>query len=231
MVALNSDRDPFYYSMYVGVPVILLAGVAMLSGRSGSRFWTIVIIACVVAALGQYTPVYPALQLLIPPLRTFRFPVKYLSLAALGIAVLATMAVQWLLDGTAPRRAVVTVQIVAGTGALFTYVALAWMLLAPALPTRAFFRLALWAHVPAPIQGAEFLLIRARPLLTSLLLKTIAGAFLLGIAASRRPERRLALMVLCTFTVVDLLASNSSVNPTVDASLLAEPAWLQPGSA
>ncbi len=226
MVALNSDRDPFYYSMYVGVPVVLLAGVAMLSGRSGSRFWTIVIIACVVAALGQYTPVYPALQLLIPPLRTFRFPVKYLSLAALGIAVLATMAVQWLIDGTAPRRAVVTVQIVAGAGALFTYVALAWMLLAPALPARAFFRLALWAHVPAPIQGAEFLLIRARPLLTSLLLKTIAGAFLLGIAASRRPERRLALMVLCTFTVVDLLASNSSVNPTVDASLLAEPAWL-----
>lgn len=226
MVALNSDRDPFYYSMYVGVPVILLAGVALVSGRPGTRFWTLVIAACVVAALGQYTPVYPALQLLVPPLRTFRFPVKYLSLAALGIVVLATMALQWLLDGSAPRRAVVTVLIVTGVAALCTYVGLAWVLFAPALPARAFYHLALWAHVPAPIQGAEFLLIRARPLLTSLLLKMIAGAFLLGVAASRRRERRLALTVLCAFVVVDLLASNASVNPTFDAALLGEPAWL-----
>ena len=26
MIALNSQRDPFYYTMYVGVPVVLLAG-------------------------------------------------------------------------------------------------------------------------------------------------------------------------------------------------------------
>ena len=226
MVALNSDRDPFYYTMYVGVPVVLLAGVAVASGRPRTRFWALVMAGCLIAALGQYTPVYPALQALVPPLRTFRFPVKYLSLAALGLSVLATMTVQWLLDGTAPKRAVRWVWMAAGAAALVTYVVLAWVLIAPALPAYAFFRLAEWAHVPAPIQGAEFLLIRVRPLLTALLLKLIAGGFLLAIAASARREARLAMTVLCMFVVVDLLASNTGVNPTVDPVLLAEPAWL-----
>jgi hypothetical protein len=227
MVALNSDRDPFYYTMYVGVPVLLLAAVAVLSGRPRTRFWLVVIVACAVAALGPHTPLYPVLQALVPPLRTFRFPVKYLSLASLGLATLAAIALQSLLDGDVPRRAVRIVLIGAGAAALVTYVAIAWVLLAPHVPIHAFYRLAVWAKVPAPIQGAEFLLFRARPLLTSLLLKLIATTFLLAIAASSRRERRLALAVFSIVATVDLLASNSSVNPTLDASILGEPEWLR----
>jgi len=213
--------------MYVGVPILLLAAVAMLSGRPRTRFWTVVIVACALASLGPHTPLYPALQALVPPLRTFRFPVKYLSLASFGLATLATFALQWLLDGDVPRRAVRVVVIAAAAAALVTYVAIAWVLLAPHLPVHAFYRLALWAKVPAPIQGAEFLLFRARPLLTALLLKLIAATFLLAIAASSRRERRLALAMLSLVATVDLLASNSSVNPTLDASMLADPQWLR----
>ena len=226
MVALNSDRDPFYYTMYLGVPVVLLAAVAMFSGRPRTRFWTVVILACAIASLGAHTPVYPALQALLPPLRMFRFPVKYLSMAMLGLAVLSAMVMQWLLDGDVPRRAVRVVLIGGAAAALVTYVAIAWLLIAPALPIRGFFELAIWAKVPAPIQGAEFLVFRARPLLSSMLLKLIAATFLLAIAASGRRERRLALTVLCLATVVDLLASNGTVNPTVQPSMLAEPEWL-----
>jgi Bacterial membrane protein YfhO len=226
MVALNSDRDPFYYTMYLGVPVVLLAAVAMLSGRPRTRFWTVVILACAIASLGAHTPVYPALQALLPPLRMFRFPVKYLSMAMLGLAVLSAMVMQWLLDGDVPRRAVRVVLIGGAAAALVTYVAIAWLLIAPTLPIRGFFELAIWAKVPAPIQGAEFLVFRARPLLSSMLLKLIAATFLLAIAASGRRERRLALTVLCVATVVDLLASNGTVNPTVQPSMLAEPEWL-----
>jgi hypothetical protein len=226
MVALNSDRDPFYYTMYLGVPVLLLAAVGMLSGRPRTRFWTIVILACAVASLGAHTPIYPALQALIPPLRMFRFPVKYLSFVMLGLGVLSAMVMQWFLDGDVPRRAAKIVIIGGAAAAVITYVAIAWLLIAPTLPIRGFFELALWAKVPAPVQGAEFLVFRARPLLSSMLLKLIAATFLLAIAASMRRERRLALMVLSVATVVDLLASNSSVNPTVEPSLLAEPAWL-----
>jgi hypothetical protein len=226
MVALNSDRDPFYYTMYLGVPVVLLAAVAMCSGRPRTRFWTVVILACAIASLGAHTPVYPALQALLPPLRMFRFPVKYLSMAMLGLAVLSAMVMQWLLDGDVPRRAVRVALIGGAAAALVTYVAIAWLLIAPALPIRGFFELAIWAKVPAPIQGAEFLVFRARPLLSSMLLKLIAATFLLAIAASGRRERRLALTVLCLATVVDLLASNGTVNPTVQPSMLAEPEWL-----
>ena len=106
MVALNSDRDPFYYTMYVGVPVLLLAAVAMLSGRPRTVFWTVVVVGLRRSpSLGPHTPIYPALQALVPPLRTFRFPVKYLSLASFGLATLAAVTLQWLLDGdrAAPR--------------------------------------------------------------------------------------------------------------------------------
>lgn len=227
MLALNSQRDPFYYTMYVGVPMVLLAAVAALSARPGTRFWTVVIVACAIASLGPYTPLYPLLQEIVPPLKSFRFPVKYLSLAAFGIATLAAMAFQWLLDATVPRRALRIVLIASSVLAVLTYGVVAWVLIAPELPIRGFFRLAVWAHVPAPIQGAEFLLFRARPLLTSLLLKLICATFLLWLAASARRERRLALAVFSAFATIDLLASNSSVNPTTDPKLLQKPEWAQ----
>ena len=226
MMALNSQRDPFFYTMYVGLPILLLGGVAMLSRRRRTVFWTVVVLACTLAALGPHTPLYPALQALLPPLRTFRFPVKYLSLAAFGLATLAAFALQWLLDEDVPRRAVRIVLVFAGVGAVLAYVAIAWVLMAPHLPVHAFYRLALWADVPVPIQGAEFLLIRARPLFTALMLKLMAATFLLAIAASARRERRLALAVLCVATTVDLVASNGSVSPTLRVTDLAEPQWL-----
>jgi hypothetical protein len=228
MLALNSQRDPFYYTMYVGVPMVLLACVAAFSGRPRTIFWTVVILGCAIASLGPYTPVYAVMRELLPPLRSFRFPVKYLSLAAFGIATLAAMAFQWVLDGDVPRRALKITLIAACTIAALSYLLIAWVLIAPELPIRGFFQLAVWAKVPAPIQGAEFLLFRARPLLTSLLLKLLCASFLLWLAASTRRERRLALVVLASFAAVDLLASNSSVNPTMNAAWLKTPAWIDP---
>jgi hypothetical protein len=227
MVALNSGRDPFYYTMYVGVPVILLALAAMLSGRPGTRFWTVAVLISALASLGAHTPVLPILQAVIPVLRSFRFPVKYLTFASFGLATLAAMAFQWILDGDMPRAAVRRTVIAAGVVAGLTYLAVGWVLIAPTLPIRGFFHLAVWAQVPAPIQGAEFLLYRARPLLSSLLLKLACVSFLVWVAASARRERRLAISVLAVFLVVDLLASNSDVNPTIDPALIRVPEWTQ----
>jgi hypothetical protein len=225
MLALNSGRDPFYYTMYIGVPIALLAAIAMVSSRPGTRFWTVMVAVCALGSLGAHTPFYPALQALLPLLRSFRFPVKYLSLAGFGVATLAAMAFQWVLDGDVPRRALRVVLIASGILALATYVTIAWVLIAPELPIRGFFRLAVWAKVPAPIQGAEFLLYRARPLLSSLLLKLLSGSFLLWLAASARRERRLALTVFSVFIVVDVLVSNGSVNPTTSPELIRDPEW------
>jgi hypothetical protein len=103
MLALNSQRDPFYYTMYIGVPIALLAAIAMASGRTGTRFWTVVVVllrrgvarrahADLSGAAGDSAAA-----------QSFRFPVKYLSLAAFGLAALAAIAFEWMLDGDVPR--------------------------------------------------------------------------------------------------------------------------------
>jgi hypothetical protein len=227
MVALNSQREPFYYTMYVGVPIVVLATVAAVSGRPRTLFWSLAVAGCMAASLGPHTPFYPALQALVPPLRTFRFPVKYLSIAALGIAVLASYTVDWLLAKDVPRRALNGAIAIGCAVAVCAYGFVAWLLVAPAGPIQIFFKLALWAHVAFPVQGAEYLIFRARPLLTTFFLKTVCAAFLLWIAGSPRRERRTALAALVAFAVGDLLIANSGVNPTIPADWVPEPAWTQ----
>jgi hypothetical protein len=170
---------------------------------------------------------YPALTAAVPPLRGFRFPVKYLSLAAFGIATLAAMTVQWVLDATVPRRPLRIVVASACVIGIAAYGLVAWLLLAPGLPIRGFYELAAWAGVPSPAQGAEFLIFRARPLLTGLFIKLLCGAVLLWVAASTRRERRLAIAVFAVFGGIDLIASNGNVNPTMSASALDPPEWMR----
>jgi len=225
MLALNSGREPFLFTMYVGVPVAIAAAIAALSGRPGTTFWTIAVMLSVLVSLGASTPFYPALQRALPPLQMFRFPVKFLSVASFGIAVLAAMTVQWLLDGAVPRRPLRAVTAAACLVAAASYAVVAWVLLAPRVPIQGFFRLAQWAGVSSPLQGAEFLLFRARPLLTALFLKLAGTALLLWIAASSRRERRLALAALLVLGAVDLVTSNSDVNPTLPVQALAAPEW------
>ena len=67
---------------------------------------------------------------------------------------------------------------------------------------------------------------RARPLLTALFLKVLCATFLFAVASSRRPERRLALAVFWGMAAIDLLAANSTVNPTMPLALLDKPVWL-----
>jgi hypothetical protein len=226
MVALNSGREPFYYTMYMGVPILLAASVAAFSGRPRTTFWAIVVLACVIASMGSYTPFYPALQWSIPGLRAFRFPVKYLSLAAIGVSTLAAFTCDWMIKGDVPSRSRRIAIGVALTLAAVAYGFIGWQLVAPRLPIYLTYKLAALVHVRSPIQAAEFLIFRARPLLTVLFLKVVCATFLVVIASSKRPERRLAFAVLWAFAAVDLLAANSSVNPTMPLSLLGTPKWV-----
>jgi hypothetical protein len=225
MVALNSGREPFYYTMYIGVSVALIAGVAALALRRATTFWITVLAISVIAALGAYTPVYPFLQRVVPGLAAFRFPVKYLAISAFAIAVLFAYGWQLIEDQKIPLRRIRILLGAAMLVALAAYVVVAWLLIAPALPVRAFNRLAILAHVPAPRQGAEFLIFRARPLLTTFFLKLMAVTTVTWIAISPRRERRLAAMVLAAATVIDLAVANSSVNPTAPVEKLGPPAW------
>lgn len=227
MVALNSGREPFYYSMYVGVPVVIIALVGATSARRATIFWTVMLIGSIVASLGANTPIYPWLVRTIPVLNSFRFPVKYLALASLALAALSAYGWQMVQEGTAGKRRVRVILGCAMTVAIAAYVLVAALLVAPATPLRWFFNLAQAVHVPAPTQGAEYLIYRARPLLTTLFLKVMAFVVLTAIATSARRERALARAVLAVALVVDLAAANGDVNPTIAASQLAAPHWTE----
>jgi prepilin-type N-terminal cleavage/methylation domain-containing protein len=89
MGALNFGRDPFFYSLYIGPFVLLLAWVGLVTRFRRSAFWFLVALIFVVAALGGYTPLYPLARKLVPALMYFRFPVKYLVFTIFACAVLA----------------------------------------------------------------------------------------------------------------------------------------------
>ena len=88
MTVLNSGRDPFFYSLYVGPLVLLFAATAIALRPRRSTFWLIVALAFTVASFGGYTPIYPFARRILTPLAYFRFPVKYLTISVFACAVL-----------------------------------------------------------------------------------------------------------------------------------------------
>ena len=86
--AIFEGRGPFLRSLYVGLPAVVLAIVALL-GRWQMR-WLVagLTAAFLIGALGRFTPVYPALAGL-PVVRLLRFPVKLVVPAALFLCLLS----------------------------------------------------------------------------------------------------------------------------------------------
>lgn len=235
MAPLNSGREPFYYSLYLGVGALSLAvlGVVASSGRRRARFWTLVATTSLVAALGDYTPIYPVAQRLAPPLGALRFPAKYLLLAVLACAALAVAGWEALghrmPSGPAPtgRRAGWLTAGALMAAATFAYAVALLTLVAPAFVARGFYELANEVGVNDPVAGAAFLFHALPPLTTRLFLLATASAGMLWLAFSARPERRLARPVLFLLVVADLVVTNAGVNPTLPASLVGPPAWVE----
>lgn len=104
--AVFEARGPLLRSIYVGVPALVLCGCALLAGRWPMR-WLCAGLAgfFLIAALGRFTPVYPALVGL-PVLRLLRFPVKYLVPGALFVSLLSAAGLDALrAEGDAGTRA------------------------------------------------------------------------------------------------------------------------------
>jgi hypothetical protein len=227
MVALNSSRDPFYYTMYVGVPVLLLAAGRDALGRPRTVFWAVV---------SRPAPSRRSARTRRSTRRCRRWcrrcarsasPVKYLSLASFGLATLAAVSAADAArrDRAAPRGPHRVDRRRRRRG-WSPYVAIAWVLLAPTMPIHGFYRPGGVGQGARADQGAEFLLFRARPAPDVAAAQADRRTFLLGDRRLGPRERRLALVVLAIVGDGRSARVNSSVNPTLDATLLAEPAWL-----
>ncbi len=91
MPLVNSGREPFFFSIYVGVPVLALAvfGVTARPKERWTLFWAAAGAVSLLFVFFRYTPVYDFLRDHLPLLGSFRFPVKYLVVSSIVVAAMA----------------------------------------------------------------------------------------------------------------------------------------------
>jgi len=232
LYALNGGRDPFLFSLYYGAGAIGLAACGAVASRrrKWALFWCAILFTALVCALGDSTPIYPTIQALVPPIRSFRIPSKYLVLVSVAIAALAALGWDSLdeIRGSQSARARRPARIVAVLFASLGAVALCALLaslLVPVSVGQALEWVARTAGLANPAGGVSYLFqsLDLTSLRLAALSATCAGS--LWLAASRRREARLAAAVLFGAAVLDPLIVNANVNPTTETARLARPSW------
>jgi hypothetical protein len=231
MQALNTGREPFFFSLYFGAPLLTLSLFGVLAGeRRWSIFWCICGAAGLVGAFGSYTPIYPLIRDHLPLVDTFRFPVKYLIVLTLAVAAAAAAGWQAL---TTPESVTSRPYRRARSGAIcgalavgVTAYAIAGAFIYLTTPAaHALFNVATALELPRPIDAAEVMLKTLPRLATVLMLLSIAAAVLLFLAASHRREASIARAALSALVAGDLLVRAWGVNPVLDPQHLKGAEW------
>ncbi len=111
---LFEGREPYLFSIYLGVPLLVLAG---LGYRRAARFPRHLLGALfglgLLWSLGRFTPFHGLVATLAPPLGMLRFPVKGVVLVALAVALLAGQGLERLRAERAGRATWLVVLVVA----------------------------------------------------------------------------------------------------------------------
>ena len=230
---LNSGREPFFFSIYLG-PAVL--GVAMLGALAGTRrwwlvFWILTGAIALLAAFGPYTPFYPFIREIVPILKSFRFPVKYLVVSTMAVAALVAAGWDALGPDRGPHAAPGFPRAAAGAIAATALIGIgAYAAQAAAIyfPQQTIFRLydlARFVGAAQSIEAAAFLL-HAIPLVATRPITLALGtALLIGLACSTRRHAWIAKAALYVMVSADLLIASIGINPTFDARYFDQPAW------
>jgi hypothetical protein len=198
-------RDPFLWSLYLGLPCLAFVAAAFVPRHGGRRWWLLAVaVGAALVALGGHAPLYAVATTLLPPLKLFRYPAKALLVSAFVAALLAGAGFEaWSSSGERRRfRGIViaplaiVVVIAAGafavTGPLAASVGPRWLDPAP------------YAFVLAPTARHVGL-------------AALFGAGTLLIALGAR-ERRLA-VAAAVLAVADLVAVHRDLHPTTGREL------------
>ena len=228
---MNSGREPFFFSMYVGVPLLSLAvlGIAAGEPRRWTRYWTCVAIAGLIGAFGIYTPIYPFLRDHVPVLGSFRFPVKYLVVVSLAISAIAAAAWDALTGHLTVARLSVATRAAGGFAlclAACGVLIVAMWLVATTPFVRGLYQVAIAIGATKPVDAAEFMVKVLPGAATMVVLLALAAAGLLHVAASQQAAARHARVLLYAFVAGDLLIHAWGINPVFDPKYLAEPEWV-----
>lgn len=235
MPLMFTGRDPFFFSIYLGVPLLALAACGL--GGPASRRWRLFWVATggvgLVSAFGAYTPIQPFLRDHLPLLGAFRFPVKYLVVSVMAVS--AGVAAAWDTiaapgSGDADRRRIVRGRMIAIGFALAVGILAAGLCAACLLfPAFASGRLQQYAMLLGDADGvaaARFMLLAIPRGASWLVLLSLAtsGLLVLGWSASRLAPAGRSLLYL--LVVADLIVRACGVNPVFDRTHLTQPEWL-----
>jgi len=92
---LFEGREPYLFSIYLGLPTLVLAGLGCRRAPGFPRLLLLAVAAFgLLWALGRFTPFHGLLAALVPPLGMLRFPVKGALLVAFAAALLAGRGAQ-----------------------------------------------------------------------------------------------------------------------------------------
>ena len=229
--ALNTGREPLFYSLYVGIAA---CGLALVGGadpalRPWRGFWWVVLAVALVGALGEYTFAYPAVQRVVPVLTTFRFPIKYVVFAVLAVAALAASGADALIGHSRTervmKRPLAAFVLLGATASIAALIGVGSMVGASAVSV-------MWeaagrrVGVASPVEAAAWLK-GGDALWLRLAALAIVTALMLAVVWRRHRGAVLATWAICGLAVADPLAVNADLHPTLRASLLGPPAWVE----
>jgi len=162
------NPTPYVGALFVA---LLVSGVALRR----TRLCAVVVAGGLLCALGSSTPLFPALLQLLPPLRLFRYPQKYLVLTTLAAAIVVANCCS-MLDRRAVRRWFLAAggAMLAGHGLILVMV----LMLAPTLDALASASVEPQLLVGRPLFSSALLLalLRAAAVVVAALLVVAAGA-------------------------------------------------------
>jgi hypothetical protein len=229
---LNSGREPFLFSIYIGVPVlgVVLFGAIARGASRWTLFWIAAGATSLLSAFGAHTPVYPFVRDHLPLLPYFRFPATYLAMWSMVVAAATASGWDSMVYGGRGRRftnaRIAAVVLPLTLGALGWLAAGACMIL-PNASALQFYELAQSLGVADPVGAAAYML-RTLPRAASSVLLLSAATALLVFAGTRIHKRSsLARTALFVLIVADLVGHAWGVNPTIDRRYLGEPDWLR----
>lgn len=231
MVALNGgEREPLLFSIYVGSGAFALASIRRADGedRRWRWFWGPIMLGALICALGQNTPIYPAVQATLPVLQSFRFPVKYLVFLSLAVAALSASGTDALLAHIRSDRPMVKPVLawtVFGAACGLGSAMVALGSLAPGTFTELWSGIAGAVRLSDPPRAAEWMIASSMSDWVRLAALGAAGLLFLTVVWVGHRAALVAGYALCALVVFDPLGMNIDLNPTMPAADISAPAW------
>lgn len=223
---------PFFPSIHLSLPVLLLAAAALAAGNEGHLRVGLAGLAGLLLALGRHTPVHALLTGWVPGLAQSRYPAKWFLLVAWCVSILAAEGFDRLVarEGAGPTPASgqkpeppappwALLGVAAGTAVAAGALAMAaGRILVP--PVR--WLLSIPAVIPDEVVGGPVLL----KVGASLCLAGAAAGLLLFVASSRAIAHGRRAFFVLILVALSLLLATSHLNPKAPPRVVFQPSPL-----